>query len=82
LKINLSKDRAWRRVQRDINEFPHELAAWALRRCAEEGVGEPRLLRALSQRALETAPSELRSTYAKWARAITEGRRVGVKEKI
>jgi hypothetical protein len=69
---------AWRRVQADIAEFPHEVAAWAMRRCAAEGVGDLRLLRALSQRALETSPPGLCSTYAKWAKAHAEGRRVKI----
>lgn len=76
--MNLLNRYRFRRVQRDINEMPHEVAAWAMRRCASEGVGDLRLLRALSQRALETSPPELRSTYAKWAKAYAEGRRVKI----
>lgn len=79
--MKTNRNRAWHRVQADIDAMPHEVAAWALRRCAEEGVGEPRLLKALSKRAVETAPPELRSTYARWAEAYAEGRRVGVKRK-
>jgi hypothetical protein len=78
--LKVKRTTPWSHVQADIDRFPHELAAWALRRCAEEGVGEPRLLKAFSKRAVETAPPELRSTYARWAKAIAECRRVGVKE--
>jgi hypothetical protein len=78
--MKISRDRAWRRVQADIDQMPHEIVVWVMRRCAEEGVGEPRLLRALSKKAVETAPPEMRSTYAKWAKAYAEGRRVGIKK--
>ena len=72
------RDRAWRRVLKDINEMPHEAAAWAMRRCAAEGVGELRLLRALSNRALITAPPETAYLYRKWAKVYAEGRRVKI----
>jgi hypothetical protein len=76
LKIN--RNQAWRRVQADINAMPHAVAAWGMRRCAQEGIGDLRLLRALSQRALDTSPPETRYLYKKWARAYAEGRRVKV----
>jgi hypothetical protein len=76
--LNIYKHLAWRRVQRDISQMPHEVAAQVMRRCAAEGVGDLRLLRALSERALETAPEETRYLYKKWARVYAEGRRVKV----
>lgn len=78
MNFSISKNQAWRRVQADINEMPHEFAAWAMRRCAAEGVGSLRLLKALSHRAFVTAPEEHRYLYRKWAKVYAEGRRVKV----
>lgn len=76
--MKTNRYRAWRRVKGDINRMSHEQAALLMRRCAAEGVGELRLLRALSQRALETAPEETRYLYKKWAKVYAEGRRVKI----
>jgi hypothetical protein len=69
---------AWHRVKRDINAMPHDLAAWCMRRCAAEGLGDLRLLRALSERARDTALPEHRYLYERWARTYAEGRRVKI----
>jgi len=44
----------------------------------ESGIGERRLLVALAQRCVETAPPEMRPTYERWTQAYREGRRVKV----
>lgn len=76
--MNIYKHQAWRRVKRDIDQMSHEQAALAMRRCAAEGIGELRLLKALSQRALATAPAETRYLYKKWASVYEQGRRVKI----
>jgi hypothetical protein len=78
MKKTINRYLAWRGVQADINRMPHEVAAWAMRRCAQEGLGDLRLLRALSLRALDTSPPETRYLYKKWAKTYAEGRRVKV----
>ena len=76
--MNIYKHLARRRVQADIAKMSHEQAALAMRRCAAEGLGELRLLKALSKRALETAPEETRYLYKKWADVYARGGRVKI----
>jgi hypothetical protein len=74
----LQKRRARRAVLADVAQMPHAEAAWLMRACAREGVGEQKLLVALSQRALATAPPELRGLYERWAAVYRAGRRVKI----
>ena len=33
MRNNINRYLAWRRVQANVNAMPHEVAAWAMRRC-------------------------------------------------
>jgi hypothetical protein len=79
IRERLRKRRARRNVFRDIADLPHEQAAGIMRMLAYNGIGEPDILLALSERALATAPDRWKYAYENWARVYRAGRKVRVK---